>query len=320
MESLTARKKQKFNKTKNQTNKEQKMKTETKEKLEKNYDKYYKIILLIPVILLILSFVYLYSFSQKNGDIIYKDITLTGGTSVEVNSNIDIAALNTALAERFEEASVRQVSDILTGEQIAFIVETTADVDEVKPFLEGYLGFELTDENSSIEFTGSSLSDSFYNQLRLAILFSFLFMAIVVFIIFRTLIPSVAVIFAAFSDIVFTIVIIDLFGVKLSTAGIIAILMLIGYSVDTDILLTTRVIKRKAGKVNSRIFGAFKTGITMTLTSLVVVLIGYFITASFSKVFSQIFEVLIIGLLFDILNTWTFNAGIIKWYAEKKAI
>jgi preprotein translocase subunit SecF len=104
----------------------------------------------------------------------------------------------------------------------------------------------------------------------------------------------------------------------LSTAGIVAFLMLIGYSVDTDILLTTRVFKRHEGSVNSRIFSSFKTGMTMTLTSLLVVSIGYFMTSGFSKVFNQIFTILIIGLLFDIINTWLFNAGIIKWYMERK--
>jgi len=86
-------------------------------------------------------------------------------------------------------------------------------------------------------------------------------MSIVVFIIFRTPIPSIAVIFAAFTDIVLTIATANLLGMSVSTAGIVAILMLIGYSVDSDILLTTRVLKRKDERVNSRIFGAFKTGI-----------------------------------------------------------
>jgi len=196
-------------------------------------------------------------------------------------------------------------------------IETTSEIDEIKPFLEDYFGFKLDEKNSSIEFTGSSLSSSFYNQLRFALVLSFILMAIVVFIIFRSFIPSIAVVFAAMGDIVMTLAIVNLLGMKLSTAGIVAFLMLIGYSVDTDILLTTRVIKRKEGSVNERILGAFKTGITMTLTSLVVVIVGFYITAGFSKVFSQVFLILIIGLLFDIFNTWIFNASIIKLYTEK---
>lgn len=283
----------------------------------KNYDKNYKILLAIPLILLAMSLFYLGTFQMQHGDIILKDITLSGGTSVQVNTDINIEELKLTLEDNFEEISVRTMSNVLTGEQIAIVVETTAEVDEIRDFLEDYFGFELTSENSSIEFTGSTLSDSFYNQLRLAILFSFISMAIVVFFIFRSFVPSLAVVFAAFADIVLTLSIINLLGMRLSTAGIVAFLMLIGYSVDTDILLTTRTIKRREGTINSRILSSFKTGITMTLTSLLVVLIGLFLTSGFSKVFSQIFTILTIGLLFDIINTWLFNAGILKWYAEK---
>lgn len=289
-----------------------------REKISATYNKNYKKLLIIPVILLILGVVYLISFSAQYGDIIRKDITLTGGTSVQVNSDTDVAALRQALEAEFEDVSVRQISDIMTGKQIAFIVETTAEPDQIKPFLENYLGFELNEQNSSVEFTGASIGGSFYNQLRFAVALSFIFMAVVVFLIFRTFIPSLAVIFSAFSDIVLTIATINLLGIKVSTAGIVAFLMLIGYSVDTDILLTTRVLKRRDFSTNTRIFNAFKTGITMTLTSLAVVLVGLYLTYSVSKIFSQIFTILSIGLLFDIMNTWLANASILKWYVHKK--
>ena len=94
--------------------------------------------------------------------------------------------------------------------------------------------------------------------------------------------------------------------------------MLIGYSVDTDILLTTRMIKRDEGSLNERLFGAFKTGTTMTLTSLFAVLFALVVVKSFSSVLSQIFTILAIGLGFDLLNTWITNASILKWYISKK--
>ena len=143
-------------------------------------------------------------------------------------------------------------------------------------------------------------------------------MGFVVFIIFRTFIPSTAVILSAFADILMTLALFNFLGMKMSTAGIIAFLMLIGYSVDTDILLTTRILKRQEGSLNKRIFGAFKTGITMTLTSLLAISFALFIVKSFSVILSQIFTILIIGLGFDILNTWITNVSILKWYVEAK--
>ena len=186
--------------------------------------------------------------------------------------------------------------------------------------LEEYLGFKLTEKNSSIEFTGSALSQNFYSQLRFAIILAFILMAIVVFIIFRTFIPSLAVIFSAFADITMTLALVNILGIKMSSAGIVALLMLIGYSVDSDILLTTRVLKQRAESLNKRIYSAFKTGITMNLTSIVAIIIVLLIVKSLSPILTQIFTILLIGLVFDIPNTWLVNVGILKLYCKKKRI
>ena len=307
-----------------ETEKTNEIKANKKMKIEPNgsemsvYDKYYKLLFFISIIALAVSLIYIYSFYSLHGDILKKDITLSGGTSVQVQTASDINDLKNALAPKFSEVNVRQISDIITGEQIAIVVETSVPPEEIVPFLEEYFNFKLDETNSSIEFTGSSLSGSFYNQLKIALILSFVAMAIVVFIIFRTPIPSLAVIFAAFADITMTLAVVNFLGMSVSTAGIVAFIMLIGYSVDTDILLTIRVLKRHEGSINSRVFSSFKTGITMTLTSLVVNVIGMLMMSSISNVFAQIFTILTIGLLFDILNTWIFNASLIKWYAERR--
>ena len=145
-------------------------------------------------------------------------------------------------------------------------------------------------------------------------------MSIVIFFLFRTFIPSIAVIFAAFADIVMALVAVDILGIRLSSAGIAAFLMLIGYSVDTDILLTTRVLKKKGTSVNERIFGSFKTGIFMTLTGLAAVLPAFLIVTGLPDSFRQIFLILSFGLVADIINTWLTNASIIKWYAGAKGL
>lgn len=281
------------------------------------HDKYYKLVLIIPTILIILSVVYIFNFYSQNNDIIKKDVSLTGGTTITVSGTTDIVALELKLSESLEDFSIRGISDLRTGEQIAFVIQTTSEPEETKQALEDYLGYELTDENSSIEFTGSSLSSAFYSQLRIAIIAAFILMAIVVFIIFRTLVPGCAVVLSAFADIAMTLALVDFLGWKISSAGIVAFLMLIGYSVDTDIMLTAHLVKRKEDSVNSRLYSAFKTGITMTLTSLVAVIVALVITVGFSDVLKQIFSILIIGLSFDIFNTWITNAGILKWYVEK---
>jgi len=301
----------------NQETEPQKGKIKFTEKFEKFHDKNYKLLLLIPAIILILGFIYMGIFYSQNNDFIYKDISLTGGTSVTINTQINVDEIKQALSDKLENINTREIYDLITREQIAVIIETKTDGTQTKQVLEDYLGYELNEDNSSFEFTGSTLSESFYQQLLIAILFAFAFMAIVVFIIFRNFVPSVAVIISAFADIFMTLVLVNLLGIQMSSAGIIAFLMLIGYSVDTDILLTTKVLKRE-GDLNDRISKAFKTGITMTLTSLLAIVFALIIVSSFSVVLTQIFTILAIGLVFDLLNTWITNVSILKWYAKRK--
>ena len=82
--------------------------------------------------------------------------------------------------------------------------------------------------------------------------------------------------------------------------------------------LLGRLLKRHEGSVNHKIYGAFKTGITMTLTSLLAVVLALFVVKSFSILLTQIFTILAIGLGFDIMNTWITNVSILKWYVKKK--
>jgi preprotein translocase subunit SecF len=135
-------------------------------------------------------------------------------------------------------------------------------------------------------------------------------------------VPSIAVILAAVSDIIISIAGMSLFGIPLSLASVGAILMLIGYSVDTDILLTTRLLKRKEGTVNERALDAMKTGLTMSISAIAAMTALYLVTIFIipeAVVLSNIAAVLIIGLVADILVTWLMNLGILKWYLEGRS-
>lgn len=287
------------------------------QKFEKFHDKNYKKLLIIPAIIFLFCFIYLALFYSTHGDFLYRDISLTGGTSITINGAVNVEDLTNQVGDRLGSFTVREISDITTGEQIAVIVETTEQPEVATEVIESHLGYSLDENNSSIEFTGSTLSQNFFRQLVIAVILAFVFMAIVVFFLFKTVVPSAAVIISAFANIIMTLTVFNLFGISMSTAGIVAFLMLIGYSVDTDILLTNRVLKREK-PINERFYSALKTGMTMTLTSLFAMLIALFVVKSFSSILTKIFLVLVIGLGFDIINTWITNVSILKWYVKKK--
>ena len=108
----------------------------------------------------------------------------------------------------------------------------------------------------------------------------------------------------------------DVFGMRLTTAGVAAFLMVMGYSIDTDILLTTRVLKRTEGTVGERMASTIPTGLTMTFAAMVSVIVAYFSTEA--ELLKQIMFILFWGLVADIIFTWFFNAGLLRMYVEKK--
>ncbi len=336
------------------------------QKFETWYNTNYKKVLIIPAIVLTLSLLYLAFFYIQTGDIINKDVTLTGGTAITIITQESSEDLESHLSKSIQDFQIKTISDN-AGSQLQLIVTAKeGDTQNLKSSLEEFLGYELTSENSSTETTSASLSQDFYKQLLIAITLAFFWMSAVVFLIFskgkkekfqviilnivlgfflgnfflkinpiissiifaaflaflvktyiKKSVPAFAVMLAAFANIVMTLALVNLVGIQLSTAGIVAFLMLIGYSVDTDILLTTRLLKRKEG-INKALLGAFKTGTTMTITSIIAITTALIAVYSFESVLNQIFTILLIGLGFDIFNTWVANASIIKWYVESK--
>ena len=92
--------------------------------------------------------------------------------------------------------------------------------------------------------------------------------------------------------------------------------MLIGYSVDTDVLLSTRVLRRTEGTVMDGVYSAIRTGFMMTSTTLVALLAGLFL-ANNDTIF-QIMLILFIGLIVDLIMTWIQNVGVLRLYIERK--
>ena len=294
--------------------------------MKKIYEGQYKKLLIIPFMLLLIAILLIGLKAAATGDFINRDVSLKGGVTVTIptEQKIDILQLEDVISKKFPKNDVSTKSLSQFGTQVGVII----DVDIGEEHREEQIGIlieeigkvlnlKLTTKDYSVEIVGSSLGASFLREVVTALLIAFLLMAIVVFLYFRTLVPSGAVILAALSDILITLSIVNLLDIKLSTAGIAAFLMLIGYSVDTNILLSTRVLKRKEGTEMERIYGALKTGITMSLTTLIAMTAALIFTQS--EIIKQIMIILLIGLLVDLINTWIQNVGILRLYLERKA-
>lgn len=245
-----------------------------------------------------------------------ESVDLKGGALAELTleKSVTQAELESLLREKLGTGDIKVLS--IRGERATVQFGTDMDVVKVSEALRG------TATINSYKAVGPVLSKQAMNQIYWAIGFAFLFMSVTVFIIFRDPVPSLAVILAAASDIIIAMGGMSLFGIPLSLASVGAILMLIGYSVDTDILLTTRVLKRRKGTINERALGAMKTGVTMSISAIASMAALYLVTVFVmpeARVLSDIAAVLIIGLLADILTTWLMNLGILRWYLEVRS-
>lgn len=290
------------------------------------YAIHYKKLFFVPLIVLVITLAVIGTHYAKTGDFVDRDVTLKGGITITISTNIKMPDMQAYLEQKFPASDilVRTLTEFGTEEQTGLLIEASdLEEDVLKTAVEEKMqekdsAFALTPDNYSSEQVGSSLGESFYRQMLTAIVLAFIFMGIVVLITFRSLIPSMTVVFCAFCDMAFAIAMLNILGLRLSTAGIAALLMLIGYSIDTDILITTKALKRREeGNVFERMFDGAKTGLTMTLTTIIALTAGYLISQSY--VIKEIFLILILGLLYDMVVTYLFNTGVLVWWVKRKA-
>ena len=267
----------------------------------------HKILIAIPIILALLSLVLIGVNGLEQG------VDLKGGSQAEL-----------------------QLLDSVTPTELEQTIDAKLNTNNIKVTNNGNnkVTVELENNVNSSTFTsaingkakvisyneiGPVLSEEAMGQIYIAMIFAFLFMAVTVFIVFREPVPSVAIILAALCDILIALGGMSIFKIPLSIASVGALLMLIGYSVDTDILLTTRLLKRREGTVESRAKNAMYTGLTMSFAAIAAMSILFVVTKLImpeATTLLNISAVLVMGLIGDILSTWLMNLGILKTYID----
>lgn len=267
----------------------------------------HKALIAIPIILALLSLA-LISF---NG--IEQGVELKGGSLAELQltGSTSVDDLESQLTKELNTNNIKVTSN---GEnKVTVELENNVNSSTFSKAIDGKAKVISYNE------IGPVLSEEAMGQIYIAMLFAFLFMAVTVFIVFREPVPSVAIILAALCDILIALGGMSILHIPLSIASVGALLMLIGYSVDTDILLTTRLLKRREGTVDERARNAMHTGLTMSCAAIAAMGILYIVTVIImpeATTLSNISAVLVIGLIGDILSTWLMNLGILKTYID----
>jgi len=273
--------------------------------------KNYRKLIAIPIIVLALCSVMLL-FQVEKG--LKLDIDLEGGTQITIDSPSSVSeqAIEDVLSDY--DATVR-IARGVSGYTV--IIEFASDIDsnDVLDSLKD-AGYDFKDY--SVQTISPVLGESFFKQARIALILAFAFMAVVILFIFKSPVLSFYTSLCPAFDIIEALAVTQLLGIDLSLAGFAALLMIVGYSVDDDVMVASRVLKRSDVDFDQRFKDGFKTSLTTTVAT-IVALVTLFVL-SLSSVITQIAIVLLIGLLFDFMNTWLFNAGLLRWHAEKKGL
>jgi len=170
----------------------------------------------------------------------------------------------------------------------------------------------------SFKLINPSLSEIFVTKIEWVMVVAALLSAVAVFIIFRDFVPSVAVLCGATFDIIFALGFMGIAGIPLSLAAIASLLMLIGFSLDTDILLTVRILKRGLNDPHTSAYEAMKTGLTMSLSA-ILAFSALFVVGQLTNIatYQDISKIVLAGLFGDIIGTWFLNAVIMIYHVEK---
>ncbi len=267
----------------------------------------WKQMLVVPLALLLVCATLLAWNAAKTGSLFNYGIDFTGGTLISFPGSYDLSAqeIEAKLREKFaiKEISVKKGGGVLS-------VETQGKADDILAYMKAEYGKEGTTTALDVP-----LAVTFKRQAPAVLVAAYIGMFVVVYVVFRSFLPSVLVGATAFLDMFAAVAFMTALGVRLSLATVAALLMLIGYSVDDNIMLTTRLLKRRE-ELNERIRDSMKTGLTMTMTTLCALIALYAFTTS--DVLRDISIVLILGMSADIVNTWFFNTGVMRGYLSKK--
>ncbi len=220
---------------------------------------------------------------------------LVGSTAYRYNSSSASSIVGTG-KKAYDNASVIYKNDIVSYLR-RYIEFTTYSYNDVTPTLGAF----------------------FLTEVRNIIIIAFILVAIAVFFVFRTPLPSLALVFGAANDIIVALGAMGAFGIPLGVASIGGLLMLIGYSIDTELLSAIRILKRSEGTPAARAIGTMKTGVTMTSAAIIsfttLFIIAYVV---FIPTYIEITGVVIFGLVADVFTTWFGNSIMILWYKEKR--
>jgi preprotein translocase subunit SecF len=243
-----------------------------------------------------------------------RGMEFTGGTEVRVSVDDSVDNPREQIRRAFEEEPESVASVSGTGSYIVQFPEGTITPEEIENSVENSEGLRVSELSQiSASLGGDAQLTAIYG-----ILAAFVLMSIFVVALFRSVIPAVVIILSAVSNILIGLAAMNIAGIQLSLGTVGALLMLIGYSVDSDILLNTHILRSRRKDFVENVHRAMRTGVTMTLTSLSAMVVMFVVATVFGiGLLADMGFLLAVGLTADLANTYMMNVSILRWYVKR---
>ena len=277
---------------------------------EPDYDRYSnRQLAAVPLAVLALALLVLVGWSlfvsgtpANPGAPVTPGIEFTGGTEIQVATDDAQSEVRAAFGGPDEVQPVTGSNEFIVVTQATDTDTVTADAEEA--------GYDVV----SVQTRSASFGGEAQRTAVLGIIVAFVGMSVLIFALFRSFVPSIAVVVSAFSDIMIPAALMNLFGIPLSLGSVAALLMLIGYSVDSDILLNNHILRRR-GDFYESTHRAMQTGVTMTVTSISAMVVMFVVSSLFGiPLLPDLAIVLVFGLVADLMNTYMMNLSLLRWY------
>jgi Preprotein translocase subunit SecF len=241
-------------------------------------------------------------------------MAFVGGTEVRIDvGNIENPETQIDTLFESEQDSISSVPG--TGEYIVTFASGVTSPEEVENKLNENPDMTLSQISQISPLLGGDSQKTALMGLGIA----FALMSAFVFLLFRSIVPSLIVILSAVGNIAVATAAMNITGIALSMGTVGALLMLIGYGVDSDILMNTYVLREHKISFNESIHEAMRTGVTMSITSIAAMVVMTIVATLFRiELLADMGFVLAVGLTADIIITYLLNVGILRYYVTMK--
>lgn len=180
-----------------------------------------------------------------------------------------------------------------------------------------FTSFDIGENSITVGALGPIVNSAQIVQILTFGVVAFITMGVIIFI-FRRRIAATTVLIAAGLDIIGILGLMTLFRVPVGLTSIIGILITLGYVIDTNTFLASRLLKGAGGDPRENIGETMKTGLAMSAVALAI-LASINILTTASQISELTFAV-IFGIIVNIVNTWFLSSVIILRHFERKKV